>query len=379
MDRELISQAMGDIADRHVAGAIGFGPEGAALREGSMDMKRKNRVRTIAVVAAAAALLLALGVTAYAAGWLDSIFGQAAQQINTNDEAEERIEAAAAMVSEAPQEPETRELPGFDSSKLTLKESYYDGQGLLLGVDLDAARPDPVVGFEPDGDLLERIVQPGLTYQVYYSTQEDMEQLREFIQENTSEPVELDEQLAQLDAQEALTASGDPDDLDHCLDTGYISQDQYDESMRARTQRGAAAGLHYESAICLDTFMEQTLTGEEYEQFWNILEKNGAVCVVMEDMYVGDHMLAEDGVDLAAMQTDVTGGTFVEAQSDAEGKGYLTAALPEELKDLDELHIQLKVKGGPVYYYMTLDGRAYALHEQGEEQLVSFTVPNSAK
>ena len=46
---------------------------------------------------------------------------------------------------------------------------------------------------------------------------------------------------------------------------------------------------------------------------------------------------------------------------------------------MDELHIQLKVKGGPMYYYMTLDGRAYALYKQAEEQLVSFTVPNSAK
>lgn len=369
MDREVLSQALGGIADRHID---------AALREGEFAMRKHILLRRAVVLAAAAALLLALGVTAYAAGWLDSIFGQAAQQINTNDEAEDRIEAAAAAVSAEPQEPETQALPAFDGSSLTLKESYYDGQGLLLGVDLDAARPDPVIGYEPDEALLARIVQPNQTYQFYYSTLEDIEQLREFIQTNAADPTELDAQIAQLDAQEALTASGDPDDLDHCLETGYITQQEYDDTMDRRTQRGAAAGLHYESAIWLDALLERELTGEEYEDLWAILERDGAACVVLQDVHIGDHMLVE-GVDIAAASTDVVAGTFIEAQTPAENGGILSADLPEQLQDLDQLQVQLKVKGGATYYYMTLDGRAYALFEQGEEQLVPFTVPNSAK
>lgn len=340
-------------------------------------MRKHIKLRRVAVLAAAAALLLALGVTAYAAGWLDSIFGQAARQINTNDEAEDRIEAAAAAVSAEPQEPETQALPAFDGSSLTLKESYYDGQG-LLGVDLDAARPDPVIGNEPDEALLARIVQPNQTYQFYYSTLEDIEQLRKFIQENTTDPAALDEHMAQLDAQEALTASGDPDDLDHCLETGYISQEEYDDTMDRRTQRGMAAGLHYDSAIWLDAFLERELTGEEYEDLWALLERDGAACVVLQDVHIGDHMLVE-GVDIAAASTDVVAGTFIEAQTPAEDDGRLSADLPEALQNLDRLHVQLKVKGGATYYYMTLDGRAYALFEQGEEQLVPFTIPNSAK
>ena len=309
MDRELLSEALGGVADRHIE---------AALREGEFDMKKHMRLRRITVLAAAAALLLAMGVTAYAAGWLGSIFGQAAQKINTNDQAEDRLEAAAAAVSEAPQEPVTQDLPAFDSSRLTLKESYYDGQGLLLGVDLDAARPDPVVGYEPDEALLARITQPNQTYQFYYSTQEDIEQLREFIKENTSDPAELDEQLA------------------------------------------------------------RELTGEEYDEFWKLLEKDRAACVVLQDVYIGDHMLAE-GIDIVADKTDVAAGTFIEAQTPAGDGGRLSADMPEDLQGLDELHVQLKVKGGPVYYYMTLDGRAYVLSEQAEEQLVPFTIPNSAK
>ncbi len=369
MDREVLSEALGGVADRHIE---------AALREGEFDMRKHIRLRRIAVLAAAAALLLAMGVTAYAAGWLDSIFGQAVQKINTNDQAEDRLEAAAAAVSGSPQDPEVQDLPGFDGSRLTLKESYYDGQGLLLGVDLDAVRPDPVVGFQLDGALLERITQPNLTYQFYYSTQEDIERLREFIKENTADPAELDAQLTRLDAQEALLEAGDPDDLDICLEAGNITREEYDDTMSRRTARGAAAGLHYASAIWLDGFLERKLTGEEYGAFWDVLERDGAACVVLEDVHIGDHMLAE-GVDIAAIQTDVAAGTFVEAQAKTGEEGRLTADLPAELQGLDELHVQLKVKGGPVYYYMTLDGRAYALSEQAEEQLVPFTIPNSAK
>ena len=185
---------------------------------------------------------------------------------------------------------------------------------------LDAARPAPVIGYEPDEELLARIVQPNHTYQFYYSTLEDIEQLREFIQTNAADPTELDAQIAQLDAQEALTASGDPDDLDHCLETGYISQEEYDGDMSARTERGKAAGLHYESAIWLDAFLERELTGEEYEDLWAVLERDGAACVVLQDVHIGDHMLVE-GVDIAAASTDVEAGTFIEAQTPAENGG----------------------------------------------------------
>ena len=369
MDRQLISQALGGIADRHIE---------AALREGGFDMGKHIHLRPIAVLAAAAALLLALGATAYGAGWLDSIFGQAARMFNTNDDSENRIEAAAAAVSEAPPEPETQELPAFDGGRLTLRESWYDGRGLLLGVDLEGVRPDPVVGYEPDGALLERIVQPGNTYQFYYSTAEDLERMRQDIEANYQGTADYAGLMAQVERQEAALALGDPDDLDNCLAAGTVDQSTYDEDMGARTERGAAAGLHHLSAICLDAFLERELTGEEYEDLWQLLERDGAACVVLQDVYIGDHMLVE-GVDIAAMQTDVEAGTFVEAQTPGGNGGAFSAELPEEQWDLDQVNVRLKVKGRPVYYYMTLDGRAYALADQAEEQMADFTVPNSAK
>lgn len=98
----------------------------------------------------------------------------------------------------------------------------------------------------------------------------------------------------------------------------------------------------------------------------------------MWDVYLGDHMLVE-GKDVTAMDTEVDAGTFVQAQAPAGDEEQLSADLPARLRDLDEVHVQLKVKGGPAYYYMTLNGRACVLHEQEDQQLVSFTIPNSAK
>ena len=68
MTREELTEALGGVADRHITAALRFDPDGAyASGERSTDMGKRKNIKRMAVLALAAALVLALGVTAYAA------------------------------------------------------------------------------------------------------------------------------------------------------------------------------------------------------------------------------------------------------------------------------------------------------------------------
>ena len=70
MKREQISERISNIDSRQVAEAFQFDPDLCA-RAPERIIHMKKRIITIAL---AAVLMLALGATAYAAGWLSPIF-----------------------------------------------------------------------------------------------------------------------------------------------------------------------------------------------------------------------------------------------------------------------------------------------------------------
>ncbi len=117
-------------------------------------MKRKHfsAKKAITYALAAAICISLLTVTAAATGLIPGIFKTLQEQL---PEEKELFQAAAEANTE--QVPEVVELPKLDMSKLTLFERYYDGETILLGYNLDAIIPKPVVGYVPDTELLAEI------------------------------------------------------------------------------------------------------------------------------------------------------------------------------------------------------------------------------
>lgn len=99
-------------------------------------MKRRNPIFRIGTFAAAIALVFTLGVTAYAAGVFDSIIARMADSYAVPDEArDDRYEAAAEI---SVKEPETVDLTQLVGNAITMEESYYDGNDLMLVYSLDS-------------------------------------------------------------------------------------------------------------------------------------------------------------------------------------------------------------------------------------------------
>ncbi len=148
MTREELTEALSGVAGEYVTAALRYDPDGAALREGDDNMGRRKHIKRIAVLALAAALVLALGATAYAAldgaAWFKSWFAAAGQSELTEGQMA-YIDQAAAGIGQS---------VTADGWTVTLDAAMTDGQYCYMKLDVQAPEgTGPVLPF-PDGILV---------------------------------------------------------------------------------------------------------------------------------------------------------------------------------------------------------------------------------
>lgn len=140
---------------------------GSVLPERNGMKKRTSSPRRLAALIAAACLLLALGVTAYATGAIQSLISRywGSFQYRTPDDAlreerpdyaqwlDEQIETQTMMLDigeQAVQTQEAYQIPSLDGAGITLLEYYYDGEKIALGCQFH--RPETQVDFSFDAE-----------------------------------------------------------------------------------------------------------------------------------------------------------------------------------------------------------------------------------
>ena len=99
--------------------------------------------------------------------------------------------------------------------------------------------------------------------------------------------------------------------------------------------------------------------------------------MVDSEVYIGDHILLDDGTDIGMVGQQNVDSDDVSAHS---GNIFIEASsLPEAAQNRDALQINLRIKNARTYYSMTLGGPAYFYYEVVDEVQVPFTVENSGK
>lgn len=117
--------------------------------------KTRRGMMRLGSLAAAIALIFTLGVTAYAAGFFDSIIARMSGAYATPDEARDaRYEAAAEISSK---EPETVDLGELAGTAMTLEESFYDGESLMLAYTLDSMAYPIDYGFDASDERYAKL------------------------------------------------------------------------------------------------------------------------------------------------------------------------------------------------------------------------------
>ena len=170
MNRELISKALCQIDESFIAEAYRPVTEAASGSSERIVPMKKKRIITFAL---AAALLLALGVTAYATGLVSAITDVARSLSSPSPDEEmreERPEAAAYLDQWNSRMDELAEMGENadktaqsatleDGTTITLTENYYDGERLALSYALSAEEPRIDYDFGPDHEAFAHLAE----------------------------------------------------------------------------------------------------------------------------------------------------------------------------------------------------------------------------
>lgn len=281
--------------------------------------KRHKSWKRITTIALAAALCVSLlTVTAMATGWIPGFFASLKEKYPQDAEL---FEAAAQANTDAI--PEIMDVPAMDLSKFVLLERYFNGETILIGYDLDLVISDPIVGIEPDDALLKKIKKGNRMSSIGWDTREPW--------------------------------------MDETTD-GYAVKYNF---------KGDGYGM--------DKMMKGTLSPEEYEKAWDILEEKGWVCIATRDAYISDHFLINgyDPMNLYDPETNAF-GSRTEYTEDM-GTCLRLEPLPQEIRDQDSVNVTLKINSTVQYWYLDRmgNGRVYYDSSTRESKEVTFEIERS--
>ena len=146
----------------------------AEIKEKTMKKIHENAAplrkpfRRIISVAIAVCLVLALGITAYATGLAQSIIAQI--RYGTPDKERDALLQKAGELSN--KEPETVTLTELVGNAITLDESYYDGENLMLVYTLDALKSPVEFGYGPGDEHFDELWTAGEGYVLAFQEEE---------------------------------------------------------------------------------------------------------------------------------------------------------------------------------------------------------------
>ena len=260
------------------------------IADASVKEEKHLSWRRLTTIALAAALCISLlTFTAMATGWIPGFFASLKEKYPQDAQL---FEAAAQANTDAV--PEITDIPAMDLSKFVLLERYFDGETILIGYDLDLVVSDPVVGFEPEEALLKQIKKSTRMSSIGWDSREPW-------MDDDSE--------------------------------GY--------------------GVKYnfkQDGYSMDKMMKGTLSPEDYEKAWDILEETGWVCVAIRDAYISDHFLINgyDPMDLYDPETNAYGSrTDYTAEM---GTCLRLEPLPEDIQQLESVNVPLKINSTVEYW-----------------------------
>ena len=279
-----------------------------------MNQKHFSTRKMFVYILAAAICISLLAVTAVAAGWFPGLF-YTLKEMYPQDE---KLFNTAAQANEDAM-PEIIQIPQLDLSQFVLLEQYFDGNTILIGYDVNIDLPEPAVGFEPDNDLLNQIQNGTRMTEISWSAEEFWH--------------------AEPDTENAIKHHFPEDGME------------------------------------MDRMLKATLSDEAYRKAWELMQKQGYVCIAVRDAWIGDHLLI-NGVD--TIEAYLESNAYADRTEYTSDLGHCIRLepLPEDIRNQDHITVTLNVKSYVSYWYMDMngEGRIYFDNSHIMTDPVSFEV-----
>ncbi len=118
------------------------------------------------------------------------------------------------------------------------------------------------------------------------------------------------------------------------------------------------------------------LCGDAYEEALEIMERDGYVCVVAYDAYVGDHILV-NGHDIGEVLSEEVWSMREDYEVD-EGSCIRLNPLPEACRKQDNVTVTLKIKTSEQYWYFDENNNCCLFKtDNHQEELFDFVIENA--
>lgn len=309
--KHVLFEAIGQVDDGYLTRA-------EKVLEAPSHRRTGRKLWTVALAAAICASVLA--ATAMAAGWKTGIFQAVGDGIS---DAEDQALFQAAAGANTGAVPEFAPIPNLDLSRFVLSETYFDGETILLGYNIEAILPRPAVGVEVEKQTLQEIRHASSTASMSWS--------------------------------------------------GERTQVESPATAKAKEYNLAQNGFY------LDEDLQTILTTEEYERMWAILESQGYVVIAAWDAYVSNGV-SVNGVDLREAYDQDHNAYASQTEYETEiGTCLRLEPLPEDVQNGEAVTVTLGLKSGLWYYYLDLEGNAYMYCHHTQRQDTPFTIERSGE
>lgn len=289
MNAKELYEAIGLVDDRYLDMVDAPEKETTTMKHTHFTVRK-----TLTYLLAAAIAISLLTVTAAAAGWIPGLFLLLKEKY-PQDQA--LFDAAAQANTDAV--PEVLEIPHLDLSKFTLLEQYFDGETILIGYNFDVVLPEPVVGVEPDAELLENIKNG--------------------------------------------------------TDITSIAWPHEESWHREPNTENARKHNLSEEAFEMDRMLKGTLSETAYQKAWNLMETQGHVCIAFRDASLGDHILI-NGIDTVEAYMESNAYADRTEYTSELGNCIRLEPLPEDVSSQEQITVTVNIFSAVTYWYMDLEG-----------------------
>ena len=131
--------------------------------------------------------------------------------------------------------------------------------------------------------------------------------------------------------------------------------------MAPATENAKEHNLSGDSAE-MDRMLKATLSETAYQKVWELMEKQGYVCIAVRNAWIGDHILI-NGVD--TVEAYMESNAYADRTEYTSDLGYCIRLepLPEDVRNQKQVTVTLNVRSSVQYWYMDLDGEGRVYYD----------------